>query len=95
MTMEETAVAPTEPTAAECEHEAEAGTAYATTGLIADLRREDDYPADAKCLNCGQWIRRDELAAPWRLKYPERTRSAPDQHQHDTSGQNPMKKGTS
>jgi hypothetical protein len=74
---QERGTATAEPAAAtECEHEPDAGTAYTSTGLKADLRRQLDYPAEAQCCKCGQWIRKEQYAvsgpdARWHLKYPE------------------------
>lgn len=59
------------PDPRQCAHDPEPGTVYTTTGLPADLRRKYDYPADAKCTHCGQWVRCPELGGPWGLKYPE------------------------
>jgi hypothetical protein len=67
----------TRPAPNECEHEPDAGTAYTSTGLKADLRRTLDYPVEAQCRTGRRWIRKEQFAvtgpdAKWRLKYPER-----------------------
>lgn len=54
-----------------CNHDPDPGTAYTTTGLPADLGRKFDFPADAKCQECGQWLRLDAIDSPPRLKYPD------------------------
>lgn len=58
-----------------CAHEPQPGTVCTSTGLVDDLRRPLDYPAEAVCGHCGEPIRREqrELANPgkrWQLKYP-------------------------
>lgn len=57
-----------------CNHDPDPDTTCTKTCLPADLRREGDYPASAKCLLCGEWICKDQRAdEKWHLKYPERS----------------------
>lgn len=72
--MEETGTTATrtEPGAPECAHEPEAGTTYSVHGLPVTLRHASDFPADAKCRLCGQWVRCVEIGTAWHLKYAER-----------------------
>lgn len=60
------------PDPRQCAHVPEPDTAYSVTGLPVTLHHPSDYPADAKCRTCGQWLRLDAIGAPAALKYPER-----------------------